>query len=196
MLFLGLFQCNPKYDHDCSKCTPPNGFPTSMEPPKELNFDKKKLDGSKMWQFFSSKFTSQITRIVNFSKMIPGFKHLDREDQITLIKTGLFEVATIRFSTVADTASNMVYWWTTGDMFSLDDAHQMPLGNLFDLLFDFSRRVNRMYLDDCEYALLSALVIMSPGKIYAQPDVVLLTVCLARRNLMTFDSQMSSLCRS
>lgn len=117
-----------------------------------------------MWQFFSSKFTSQITRIVNFSKMIPGFKHLDREDQITLIKTGLFEVATIRFSTVADTQSNMVYWWTTGDMFSLDDAHQMPLGNLFDLLFDFSRRVNKMYLDDCEYALLSALVIMSPGR--------------------------------
>ena len=61
----------------------------------------------------------------------------------------------------------MVYWWTTGDKFSLDDAHQMPLGNLFDLLFDFARRVNQMLLDDSEYALLSAVVIMSPGWSYS-----------------------------
>ncbi|XP_022098403.1 uncharacterized protein LOC110983451 isoform X3 [Acanthaster planci] len=153
-----------RYDHDCSKCPPPPGFPTTKDPPRELPDVLHPVDSGKMWQFFSSKFTSQITRIVNFSKMIPGFKHIDREDQITLIKTGLFEVATIRFSTVADTKNNMVYWWTTGDKFSLDDAHKMPLGNLFDLLFDFARRVNRMLLDDSEYALLSAVVIMSPDR--------------------------------
>ncbi|XP_038047889.1 uncharacterized protein LOC119721984 [Patiria miniata] len=153
-----------KYDHDCSKCPPPSGFPTSKDPPRELPDVLLPVDSGRMWQFFSSKFTSQITRIVNFSKMIPGFKHIDREDQITLIKTGLFEVATIRFSTVADTKTNMVYWWTTGDKFSLEDAHKMPLGNLFDLLFDFARRVNRMLLDDSEYALLSAVVIMSPDR--------------------------------
>ncbi|XP_071791330.1 uncharacterized protein [Asterias amurensis] len=167
--FLGPDDSNGKrlksrFDHDCSKCSPPNGFPTSKDPPRELPDYIHPVDSGKMWQFFSSKFTSQITRIVNFSKMIPGFKHIDREDQITLIKTGLFEVATIRFSTVADTRNNMVYWWTTGDKFSLDDAHQMPLGNLFDLLFNFARRVNRMLLDDSEYALLSAIVIMSPDR--------------------------------
>ena len=176
MLFLGLFQCNPKYDHDCSKCKPPNGFPTSMEPPKELNFDKKNLDGSKLLEFFFCKFTKQIIQIVEFCKMMPGFMHLNRGDQITLIKTGVFEVTTIHFSTMVDTVTNMVYWWTTGDMFSLEDAHQMSLGYFFDCMFDFSRRLNKMYLDDCENALLSALVIMSPGKVYVLPDIMRLTI--------------------
>ncbi|XP_033127878.1 nuclear receptor subfamily 1 group D member 1-like [Anneissia japonica] len=152
-----------RYNHDCSKCNHPPGFPTSEKPPKELDYSKP-LDTMKMWTFFSSKFTSQITRIVNFAKKIPGFKNLNREDQITLIKTGLFEVATIRFSTVANVSNGMVYWWTTGDMFSLKDTHEMPLGNLFDLLFDFSARVNQMLLEDSEYALLSAVVIMSPDR--------------------------------
>ncbi|XP_071943183.1 nuclear receptor subfamily 1 group D member 1-like isoform X2 [Antedon mediterranea] len=152
-----------RYNHDCSKCNHPPGFPTSDKPPKELDYSKP-LDTMKMWTFFSSKFTSQITRIVNFAKKIPGFKNLNREDQITLIKTGLFEVATIRFSTVANVSNGMVYWWTTGDMFSLKDTHEMPLGNLFDLLFDFSARVNQMLLEDSEYALLSAVVIMSPDR--------------------------------
>ncbi|XP_041478035.1 uncharacterized protein LOC121425969 [Lytechinus variegatus] len=153
-----------KYDHDCSKCDPPPGFPTGPIPPRELDPADGPIDGQKMWTFFSNKFTSQITRIVNFSKMIPGFKQLDREDQITLIKTGLFEVLTIRFSTVVDVATNTVYWWTTGDTFSLVDAHKMPMGNLFDLLFDFGQRVNRMMLDDSEYALMSAVVIMSADR--------------------------------
>ncbi|XP_071490387.1 uncharacterized protein [Diadema antillarum] len=153
-----------KYDHDCSKCDPPPGFPTSLTPPRELDPAEGAIDGQRMWTFFSNKFTSQITRIVNFSKMIPGFKQLDREDQITLIKTGLFEVLTIRFSTVVDVATNTVHWWTTGDTFSLIDAHKMPMGNLFDLLFDFGQRVNRMMLDDSEYALMSAVVIMSADR--------------------------------
>lgn len=85
-------QLHSKYDHDCSKCDPPPGFPTGPIPPRELDPSEGPIDGQKMWTFFSNKFTSQITRIVNFSKMIPGFKQLDREDQITLIKTGLFEV--------------------------------------------------------------------------------------------------------
>ena len=87
-------QLHSKYDHDCSKCDPPSGFPTSTIPPRELDPAEGPIDGQKMWTFFSNKFTSQITRIVNFAKMIPGFKQLDREDQITLIKTGLFEVKT------------------------------------------------------------------------------------------------------
>ncbi|XP_071823110.1 uncharacterized protein [Apostichopus japonicus] len=153
-----------RYNHDCTKCTPPAGFPTSEEPPRELDPKDGPISSLKMWNFFSSKFTSQITRIVAFSKLIPNFKRMDQEDQITLIKSGIFEVLTIRFSTVVDINTNLVHWWTTGDTFTLEDSHKMPLGNLFDLLFNFAHRVNKMLLDDSEYGLLSALVIMSPDR--------------------------------
>ncbi|PIK57818.1 hypothetical protein BSL78_05277 [Apostichopus japonicus] len=71
-----------RYNHDCTKCTPPAGFPTSEEPPRELDPKDGPISSLKMWNFFSSKFTSQITRIVAFSKLIPNFKRMDQEDQI------------------------------------------------------------------------------------------------------------------
>ncbi|XP_070570405.1 nuclear receptor subfamily 1 group D member 2-like isoform X2 [Ptychodera flava] len=150
--------------HDCSNCPLPPDFPTSDTPPRELDILPELITPSHMVQFFANKFTSLITRIVIFTKQIPGFRSLHKEDQVTLIKSGLFEVAAVRFTTVMDLERHMVHYWTTGDSFTKEMALKSPLGKIIDLLFDFARCFSKFELTDDEIGLLNAVIMVAPDR--------------------------------
>lgn len=48
--------------------------------------------GEVCWEGFQSLLNKTIQDTVIFAKKIPGFPHLDQDDQISLIKGGCFEV--------------------------------------------------------------------------------------------------------
>ncbi|XP_002734320.1 nuclear receptor subfamily 1 group D member 2-like [Saccoglossus kowalevskii] len=168
--------------HDCSNCPPPPDFPTSELPPRELTMSEDKITATHMIRFFADKFTGLITRIVVFTKQIPGFRMLDKEDQIILIKAGLFEVSAVRFTTVIDTNSNMVNYWTTGDRFSRELARQGHLGKVIDLLFELAGWFNELELTDDEVGCLNAVIMVAadrPG-LKKREDVLVLQTRLLK----------------
>uniref|UniRef100_UPI00398EF529 nuclear receptor subfamily 1 group D member 1 isoform X3 n=1 Tax=Pristiophorus japonicus TaxID=55135 RepID=UPI00398EF529 len=54
------------------------------------------VDGSRsvhqIWEDFSLSFTPAVKEVVEFAKLIPGFKDLSQHDQVTLLKAGTFEI--------------------------------------------------------------------------------------------------------
>lgn len=49
-----------------------------------------------LWQHFGVLFTPTIQRTVEFAKKIPGFNDLTQDDQLLLLKKGMFEVWTVQ----------------------------------------------------------------------------------------------------
>jgi hypothetical protein len=47
---------------------------------------------------YSEKFMDHVRQVCTFAKLIPGFKWLDRDDQVTLLKLCIFEVLFVRMS--------------------------------------------------------------------------------------------------
>lgn len=47
---------------------------------------------------YSEKFMDHVRQVCTFAKLIPGFKCLDRDDQVTLLKLCIFEVLFVRMS--------------------------------------------------------------------------------------------------
>ncbi|XP_077997597.1 nuclear receptor subfamily 1 group D member 2-like isoform X2 [Glandiceps talaboti] len=159
-----MFDSKGRPLHDCRQCPLPPQFPTAAKAPKELDMPNHEITPAHMIRFFANKFTGLITRIVMFTRQIPGFRQLDKEDQITLIKQGLFEVAATRFTTVVDLETQMVNYWTTGDTFTRDLARESPLGRLIDLLFDFAARFNKFELTDDEIGILNAVLMVAADR--------------------------------
>ena len=47
-----------------------------------------------VWESFSQCFTPAVKEVVEFAKSIPGFQNLSQHDQVMLLKSGTFQVAT------------------------------------------------------------------------------------------------------
>lgn len=45
-----------------------------------------------VWEEFSMSFTPAVREVVEFAKVIPGFRDLPEHDQVGLLKAGTFEV--------------------------------------------------------------------------------------------------------
>ena len=51
---------------------------------------------------FSARFSPAIRGVVEFAKKIPGFARLNTDDQVTLLKAGVFEVLLVRLACMFD----------------------------------------------------------------------------------------------
>lgn len=47
---------------------------------------------------FSERFSPQIRGVVEFAKRLPGFSLLSQDDQVTLLKAGVFEILLVRLA--------------------------------------------------------------------------------------------------
>ena len=63
---------------------------------------KLTINPSVMMQHFLNSMVPEMTKVVNFSKQLPGFNDLDTDDQITLIQQGTFEVMIARITLLID----------------------------------------------------------------------------------------------
>lgn len=60
--------------------------------PMKGNLEDSVLDQS------SEHFMEHVRQVCSFAKLIPGFKRLAHEDQVTLLKACIFEVLLVRLS--------------------------------------------------------------------------------------------------
>ena len=63
---------------------------------------KLTINPSAMMQHFLNSMVPEMTKVVNFSKQLPGFGDVDTDDQIKLIQQGTFEVMIARITLLID----------------------------------------------------------------------------------------------
>ncbi|KRY74461.1 Nuclear hormone receptor E75, partial [Trichinella pseudospiralis] len=114
----------------------------------------------------SENYLPAIRSVITFAKNIPGFSILLEEDQIILLKAGVFEALLLRLAPLFDTTTKSLML-LNGSIYQRGASIQGGAGPsrfLVDSLFDFIERFNALELTDVEMALFSAVVLISSGR--------------------------------
>lgn len=103
--------------------------------------------------------------IVEFSKRLPGFNELLREDQITLLKACSSEVMMLRMARKYDVVSDSIIF-ANNQPYTRDSYNVAGMGETIEDLLRFCRQMFAMKVNNAEYALLTAIVIFSGPYIF------------------------------
>lgn len=127
--------------------------------------------GTNNWRLRHITETTILTvqLIVEFSKRLPGFQSLCREDQITLLKACSSEVMMLRGARRYDVHSESIVFANNAP-YTRENYLEADLEN--DDLFKFCRTMSNMKVDNAEYALLTAIVIFSERHGLREPKKV------------------------
>lgn len=107
--------------------------------------------------------------IVEFSKHLPGFQTLCRDDQVLLLKGCSSEVMMLRGARRYDPQTDSIVF-ATNHPFREENYVKAGLGN--EELFHFCRRMTKMKVDNAEYALVTAIDIFSERRGLQEPKRV------------------------
>lgn len=111
------------------------------------------------------EMTILVTRcVVEFAKRLPGFQNISKDDQIVLLKGSASEVMMLRTARRFDPETNTVVFGT-GTPFTQNSMAFGGLQDYVDTMFEFSRGMSQLYVDNAQYALLTAICTFSerPG---------------------------------
>ncbi|KAK4023461.1 hypothetical protein OUZ56_008869 [Daphnia magna] len=129
----------------------------SMSGTEQMNAEAK-------FQYMTEMTILTVKLTVDFSKRLPGFDTILRDDQITLLKACSSEVMMLRCARRYDVKTDSI-------IFANDQRHDRQslsmagIGHTADSIFNFGKLLSAMKVDDAEYALLTAIDIFSerPG---------------------------------
>ncbi|XP_067869570.1 nuclear receptor subfamily 1 group D member 1 [Heterodontus francisci] len=116
-----------------------------------------------IWEDFSLSFTPAVKEVVEFAKLIPGFKDLSQHDQVILLKAGTFEVLMVRFASLFNMKEQTVTF-ISGTTYSIEELRGMRMGDLLNSMFDFSEKLSSLHLSEEELGLFTAVVLVSADR--------------------------------
>ncbi|CAH0772648.1 unnamed protein product [Bemisia tabaci] len=130
-----------------------------------LNPNPQPLTGQQeLLQDFSKRFSPAIRGVVEFAKRIPGFALLPQDDQVTLLKAGVFEVLLVRLACMFNAQNNSMIC-LNGQVLRRESVHNSPNARfLMNSMFDFAERLNSLHLSDAEIGLFSSIVVIAPDR--------------------------------
>ncbi|CAG2113271.1 unnamed protein product [Medioppia subpectinata] len=108
---------------------------------------------------------------VEFSKQVPGFGRLLKEDKITLLKACSSEVMFLRASGKYDTKTRAIIY-ASSQPYTREDHHRASVGHTADALFGFCRLMSKLNADTIVYALITAIVLFSERPNLLEPKKV------------------------
>ncbi|XP_073692185.1 oxysterols receptor LXR-alpha [Garra rufa] len=147
-------QCNKRSFLDRPKVTP---WPQSQDP---LNREVRQ----QRFAHFTELAIMSVQEIVDFAKQLPGFLELTREDQIALLKTSTIEIMLLETSRRYNPTIDSITFLKD---FSYNKEDFAKAGLQFEFInpiFEFSKGMNDLHLDEAEYALLIAINIFSADR--------------------------------
>ena len=109
--------------------------------------------------------------IVEFSKKVPGFDTLLREDQITLLKACSSEVMMLRCSRKYDINTDSILY-ANNQPYTRENYKSASVDQSADQLFNFCRNMCILKVDNAEYCLLTSIVIFSERPNLIEPKKV------------------------
>lgn len=130
-----------------------------------LNPNPQPLSGQQeLLQDFSKRFSPAIRGVVEFAKRIPGFTHLPQDDQVTLLKAGVFEVLLVRLACMFDSQTNSMIC-LNGQVLKRESIHNSSNARfLMDSMFEFAERINGLRLSDAEIGLFCSIVVIAADR--------------------------------
>ncbi|KAM6980407.1 oxysterols receptor LXR-alpha [Aplochiton taeniatus] len=147
-------QCNKRSFIDRPKVTP---WPMNQDPQnREIRQQR--------FAHFTELAIMSVQEIVDFAKQLPGFLELTREDQIALLKTSTIEIMLLETSRRYNPAIESITFLKD---FSYNKEDFAKAGLQFEFInpiFEFSKGMNDLHLDEAEYALLIAINIFSADR--------------------------------
>nr|AFH35106.1 peroxisome proliferator-activated receptor alpha [Siganus canaliculatus] len=100
-----------------------------------------------------------VTELTEFAKAVPGFQSLDLNDQVTLLKYGVYEAF---FTLLASCMNKDGLLVARGGGFITREflkSLRRPFGDMMEPKFQFASRFNSLELDDSDLALFVAAII-------------------------------------
>ncbi|XP_074129977.1 oxysterols receptor LXR-alpha isoform X1 [Sminthopsis crassicaudata] len=153
-------QCNQRSFSDRLRVTP---WPLAPDP-------QSREARQQRFAHFTELAIVSVQEIVDFAKQLPGFLQLSREDQIALLKTSTIEVMLLETSRRYNPGSESITFLKDFS-YNRDDFAKAGLQVEFiNPIFEFSRAMNELQLNDAEFALLIAISIFSAGPPDVSPD--------------------------
>ncbi|XP_075046198.1 oxysterols receptor LXR-beta [Mixophyes fleayi] len=147
-------QCNKRSFSDQPKVTP---WPLASDP-------NSREARQQRFAHFTELAIISVQEIVDFAKQVPGFMELSREDQIALLKASTIEIMLLETARRYNHETECITF-LKDFTYSKDDFHRAGLQVEFiNPIFEFSRGMRQMQLDDAEYALLIAINIFSADR--------------------------------
>ncbi|XP_068097221.1 oxysterols receptor LXR-beta-like isoform X2 [Hyperolius riggenbachi] len=147
-------QCNKRSFSDQPKVTP---WPLGTDP-------NSREARQQRFAHFTELAIISVQEIVDFAKQVPGFLELSREDQIALLKASTIEIMLLETARRYNHETECITF-LKDFTYSKDDFHRAGLQVEFiNPIFEFSRGMRQMQLDDAEYALLIAINIFSADR--------------------------------
>ncbi|XP_036620035.1 oxysterols receptor LXR-alpha isoform X1 [Trichosurus vulpecula] len=147
-------QCNQRSFSDRLRVTP---WPLAPDP-------QSREARQQRFAHFTELAIVSVQEIVDFAKQLPGFLQLSREDQIALLKTSTIEVMLLETSRRYNPGSESITFLKDFS-YNRDDFAKAGLQVEFiNPIFEFSRAMNELQLNDAEFALLIAISIFSADR--------------------------------
>ncbi|XP_045131196.1 ecdysone receptor-like isoform X12 [Portunus trituberculatus] len=134
--------------------------PTEADIKKIRDYEISDDDSDAKFKHITDMTILTVQLIVEFSKRLPGFDTLLREDQITLLKACSSEVMMLRAARFYDAKTDCIVFGNTLP-YTQTSYEFAGLGDSSQILFRFCRNLCKMKVDNAEYALLSAIIIFS-----------------------------------
>ncbi|XP_070800679.1 LOW QUALITY PROTEIN: nuclear receptor subfamily 1 group D member 1-like [Pituophis catenifer annectens] len=113
-----------------------------------------------IWEDFSVGFVSAIREVVEFAKYIPGFQELSQHEQVSLLKTGTFEVLMVWFASLFNVKEQTVTF-IGHTKYSLEQLWGMGMDDLLKFMVEFSEKLSALQLSEEELGLFTAVVLIS-----------------------------------
>ncbi|KAM5172307.1 bile acid receptor [Mantella aurantiaca] len=112
--------------------------------------------------FLTTMATSHVQILVEFTKKIPGFQTLDHEDQIALLKGSAVEAMFLRSAELF----NKKLLDSHTDVLEERIRNSGISHEYINPMFSFYKSLGELKMTEEEYALLSAIVILTPDRQY------------------------------
>ncbi|XP_068612822.1 oxysterols receptor LXR-alpha-like isoform X3 [Brachionichthys hirsutus] len=113
---------------------------------------------------FTELAIMSVQEIVDFAKQLPGFLELTREDQIALLKTSTIEIMLLETSRRYNPTIDSITFLKDFSYNKEDFAKAGLQIEFINPIFEFSKGMNDLHLDEAEYALLIAINIFSADR--------------------------------
>ncbi|XP_060032460.1 oxysterols receptor LXR-alpha isoform X2 [Erinaceus europaeus] len=138
---------------------PPPGQPWPLAPDPQSREARQQR-----FAHFTELAIVSVQEIVDFAKQLPGFLQLSREDQIALLKTSAIEVMLLETSRRYNPGSESITFLKDFSYNREDFAKAGLQVEFINPIFEFSRAMNELQLNDAEFALLIAISIFSADR--------------------------------
>ncbi|CAH2278289.1 peroxisome proliferator-activated receptor alpha [Pelobates cultripes] len=111
--------------------------------------------------FHCCQYTSveTVTELTEFAKSIPGFTELDLNDQVTLLKYGVYEAMFAMLASVMNKDGMLVAYGNGFITREFLKSLRKPIGDMMEPKFEFAMKFNALELDDSDISLFVAALI-------------------------------------